>query len=317
MQTNIKNQINIIFKNYIYSHYLKMGLNIGANAITAGGLYVGTILLVVMGILLVSATNKAREIREGSNQDGIDRLEKIDRDLRTAYILTFVAAAITFLIGAAYTGHETVWCPSEWWHGLFGVIALIVLIIAVVYAYIALNDLFHPDIPERNGADQFIWAALVVSVFAFLTMGAVGSGRVGYNAVGNDTTERLYMAEKKIHEAHSAITGQAMELKERPHFCDPCEDPCEEKEKKKEVKHTYVMPSAHLTAAAPVQRQVPVQRMPSQGFAQPAFQAEQPLGPPVTTRHSVVTTSQPLVSTPSMVNMMSPLSTQPGTEELI
>ena len=39
-----------------------MGLNVGLNAVTTGGLFIVTILLVIMSILLVSAATKVLEI---------------------------------------------------------------------------------------------------------------------------------------------------------------------------------------------------------------------------------------------------------------
>jgi hypothetical protein len=273
-----------------------MGLNIGANALTSGGLYVTTILLVIMGILLISASNKVKGIDDFEDSD---KLKKLHDNLRTAYILTFIAAGILFLVGSAYAGHESVWCLSEWWHGLFGLITLVLFVIAVIVAYVALNDLYTPEIENRNGSDLFIWGSLVVAIFAFLGMGIVTSGRVGYHAVGTDTSDRLYTAEKKLHEAHSAVTGQAMEYKERPKFCG--EDPCQDKNK---------------SMAAPVHKMVSQPVFSQQGLQQGG---EQPLGPPIVTRHSVVTTSQPMLSTPANGNGI--LSQQnlatTSTEELI
>ena len=144
-----------------------MGLGTGANAFTSGGLLMGTILLVIMGIFLISASNKIQEVPGFSRSD---RLNKVNENIKTAYFLVFVSAFIFFLIGIAYGGHEVAWCPSEWWHGVFATIAMIILIIAFVYVYYALSDLYHPDIDERNGADVYMWASFVVGAFAFLTL---------------------------------------------------------------------------------------------------------------------------------------------------
>ena len=247
-----------------------------------------------MAILLISASNKVRNIPEFN---GSDRLKKIDKNLKTAYILTFIVAGIVFLIGSAYSGHETLWCPSEWWHGTFGVISLIILVIAIIYAYIALNDLYTPDLEDRNGSDLYIWASLIISIFAFLTVGAIGSGRVGYNAIGTDSSDRLYMAEKKLHETHSAITGQLMENKKRPSYCkDGCDN---KKETSKSISQTYVMTEMEpkVVQRSPVHRIITKQEVAQQEF-NGLRQDEQPLGPPIITRHSVVTTSQPMMSSP-------------------
>ena len=272
-----------------------MGLNIGANTLTSGALFLGTILLVVMGILLVSASNKVKQIPEFDQSSG---LKKINDNLVTAYILAFVAAGIFFLVGAAYVGHETVWCPSEWWHGIFGTIALIILIISVIFAYLALNDLYNPELEDRNGSDLFIWASLIVSVFAFLLLGATGTGRVGYNVVSSDTSKRVNMAEKKIHEAHSAITGQPLEYNEP---ADRCAEPCDQGTQRTQgaqrapKQQTYVISQPQVGAPTQVITRTPTQQL---------TVTDQPLGPPIVTRHSVVTTSQPMLSSPVMGNQL-------------
>ncbi len=182
-----------------------MGLNIGFNAITTGGLFLAAILLVIMAILLLTADAKIRNIPEFDQssdlQDGHNRL-------KTAYIVTFVAAGVALLLAIAYAGHEIWWGPSELFHMLFFLILVALWVIAVIYAYTVLEGLYNPELEDRNGADAFIWGALWISILAFLVILATGSGRAGYNVVRGRVTERFTDLEHKVHLTHSRLTGE-------------------------------------------------------------------------------------------------------------
>ena len=250
-----------------------MGLNVGLNALTSGGLFLSTVLLVVMGILLVTASNKVKDL---DDFDDNDLLKRVDSNFRTAYILAFIAAGFSIILGIAYAGHEVAWCPSEWLHGGVYLLLYAAVIISIIYAYLGLNDVYSQDIPDRNGSDAFTWAALLVGVIAFLTITATGSGRVGYNASRSDITNRVRKAERKIHEAHSAVTGQPLDYEEPKDMCAP--PPCSP------------APAPPMYVQTP-QTQQRVQTGPIQ-----LPQAARPLGPPITTSHTVTTTTQPMIS---------------------
>ena len=273
-----------------------MGLNVGANVLTSGSLGLATIILVVMGILLVSASNKLSQLDEFESSS---TLKKAHSDLKTAYWLIFISAGIGLLLGIAYAGHETAWCPSEWIHTMVFILMYAALIIGFIYAYIALNDIYNPDIDDRNGADGFIWASLLVGAFAFMLVSAAGTGRIGYNAARGDVTHRVRHAEKKIHEMHSMVTGKVNDFVEPVDKCGSCEDP-EPPCGKAPVPTMMVMPQDNHTYHVNQgmnQNNGPV-RLPQV----PQYQTQQShqfVGPPTVTRHSMVTTSQPSMTTSS------------------
>jgi hypothetical protein len=181
-----------------------MGLNIGFNALTSGGLLLVTILLVLTGILFLSAANKLASI-PGYNSSS--KLQNGYKKLQTAYILTFVAAGVALLLVFIYGGHEILWSPTEWIHtGLF-LVMVAIMIIANVYAYVILNDLYVPELTNRNGTDSFIWAGLWLSVLAFFAIMAVGSGRFGYNAVRGKVQDHFDHFKTKVDETHMRVTG--------------------------------------------------------------------------------------------------------------
>ena len=275
-----------------------MGVNVGMNAITSGGLGISTILLVIMGILLVSASNKVHDIPEYESSSG---LKKAHDDLKTAYWLIFIAAGVLLLLSIAYGGHETAWCPSEWIHSFIFVLVFVALIIGIIYAYIVLNDLYNPELEDTNGATSFIWASLLIGAIAFMGVAAVGTGRIGYNAGRGDVNKRVRHAEDKVHEMHSAITGKPNDFVPPVDHCASCEEP-ETPCGPAPVPAVMVAPvNQGPDRLPPVQQYQPrPQYQPTyQSQYQPTYQSQEFVGPPTVTRHSTVTTSQPMVTTSS------------------
>lgn len=296
-----------------------MGLNVGVNALTSSGLILATVLLVVTGILLVSASSKVTKM---DDFDSSTNLEKAYNNLRTAYGLIFIAAAITLILAVAYGGHETAWCPSEWIHGVIYVLLVAAVIIGVIYAYIALNDIYDAEDQNRRGSTSYIWAALIIGVLTFMLVIATASGRVGYNVARGGATRRVRHAEAKIHEMHSHVTGKPNDYVE-PH------DPCCEPEKpacatnvpagmvlvpvhQVQTQHPVVYSSGQQSPAVTV-RTVPVQSsatlpvVPRPSYDQQSM-GQQFVGSPTVTRHSVITTSQPVVTSSTLSNGYSELS---------
>lgn len=182
-----------------------MGLNIGLNAITSGGLTIALVFLIIMGILLVSAANKVKAIPEFSQSSG---LQNGYNKLKTAYILTFVAAGVALLLAILYGGHDIWWSPTEWIHSVIFLIIIALMLVATVYAYTVLYDLYTPELQDRNGADSFIWSALLFSILAFMIILTMATGRVGYNAARTGVRNRYNELERKVHQTHANLTGE-------------------------------------------------------------------------------------------------------------
>lgn len=183
-----------------------MGLNIGLNAITAGGLFLAAIFMVLMGFTLVSAASKIKEIPGFDESTG---LKDIYNALRVAYILIFIAAGLTLILAILYAGHQKYWCPTEWIHGVVYVIIIALLVIGGVYAYGALTDIDNPLLEgKKNGSTGYIWAALFLGLFALMILIGTGSGRVGYNVMKDEANSRLKEAEVKIKETHAKVMSE-------------------------------------------------------------------------------------------------------------
>lgn len=262
-----------------------MGLNVGFNAITTGSMFLLLILLVVTGILFVSAGQKIKDIPEYSRSS---RLQNGFNKIQTAYILTFVAAGVALILAIAYGGHEVWWSPSEWVHTLFMIAAAALIIIADVYVYGVLNEIYTPELADRNGVDNFIWAGLWISLLGFLVLLAAGSGRAGYNTVRSKVQDHFEHFKGKVDETHAHITGRAtLEV------VDPSQS-------------MMVMPPPSAVMMPPPstvgkpRNQCPgpvvVHAGPAVGPAPPS-RTVVPAGPPVRTTHTTLTESRPMVET--------------------
>jgi iron only hydrogenase large subunit-like protein len=95
--------------------------------------------------------------------------------------------------------------PSEYWHLALYLITYILWIIAMVYAYIALDKVYDVRISTRNGADAYIWAGMLMAIFAFIGLTATGTGRLSMNIMRTRTSQRVNQAESKINEHLPAI----------------------------------------------------------------------------------------------------------------
>lgn len=190
-----------------------MGLSV--NILTSGFLVTVIIFFLLMGILFYSSYTKIGQvlIENDSTKNDLERLDSCLNSIKVAYILAFIGSGLTVLLALLYAGHETVITPSEYWHlGLY-LITYALLIISVIYAFIALNKLYDTRITQRNGADAYIWAGLLMSIFAFVGLTATGSGRLGMNIVRSSTRNRIEAAESKIHQHLPAIHAKVEETK--------------------------------------------------------------------------------------------------------
>lgn len=301
-----------------------MGLNVGVNALTSGGLGLAVVLLVVTGVLLVSASQKVTKM---DDFDSSSNLEKAYNNLRTAYGLIFIAAAITLILAVAYGGHETAWCPSEWIHGVIYVLLVAAMIIGIIYAYIALNEIYDSTDQDRRGSTSYIWAALIIGVLTFMLIIATASGRVGYNVARGGTTHRVRHAEAKIHEMHSHVTGQPNDyVPPVDHCCEPEKPACGNMPAGMVLVQSHHPVQQHSVSYQPVVQQGPavtVRTTPVSSSAtlpavpRPSYDSQvmggqmnsqQFVGQPTVTRHSVITTSQPVVTSSTGSNSYSELS---------
>ena len=185
-----------------------MGLTV--NILTSGFLVTVIIFFVLMAILFREASVKLGEVLlAGDNRS--NNLEQVDSAFnaaKVAYILAAIAAIITLILAILYAGHEIAINPSEYWHLALYLITYILLIVSVVYAFIALTRIYSLGIVDRNGADAFLWAGLLMAVFAFVGLTATGSGRLGMNIVRSDTRRRLEQAEANINEHLPAVRAR-------------------------------------------------------------------------------------------------------------
>ena len=181
-----------------------MKSNMGLNVITSGGIFLSTVFLVIMGVLLMTASNKIKNLPDFNQSSS---LQNNYHNLRIAYIIIFIVAGINLLLSVLYAGHEAWWTPSEWIHSGIFLISIVLLLVSAIYAYSVLDSIYTPALDDRNGADGYIWASLLFAVLSFIVLLTMASGRISYNIVKDDITDRYNDLEHKVHLTHSHLSG--------------------------------------------------------------------------------------------------------------
>ena len=182
-----------------------MGLSV--NILTSGFLVTVVVFFLLMGILFYSSYTKvgAVLIENDSSRNDLGQLDGALNNLKVAYIAAFIGTGLALVLAVLYAGHETVIAPSEYWHlGLY-VLTFIAWLVAVIYAGLALNKIYNTRITQRNGADAYIWAGLLMAIFIMVGLVSTGAGRIGMNAVRSTARNRLDAAESRIHNDIPAI----------------------------------------------------------------------------------------------------------------
>ena len=184
-----------------------MGLNLSANILTSGFLVSVVVFFVLMGYFFSMAYSKTQQVLERGDgrRNDLGKVDAALSNMRVAYILGFIAAGVSLLLAVLYAGHETIVSPSEYWHLALYFIAYALLVISVIYAFLALNKLYDLDIEDRNGADAYLWAGLFVALFGFMGLTATGSGRLGMNIARSQVAKRVGNVEGKVNEHLPAI----------------------------------------------------------------------------------------------------------------
>lgn len=190
-----------------------MGLSV--NILTSGFLVTVLVFFALMGYLFNMSYSKLKQVLEHGDQktNNREQVESALSSIRIAYILAYIAAGMALLLAVLYAGHETVFSPSEYWHlGLY-VITYALMIIAVIYAFMALSKMYDTRIGNRNGADAYIWGGLLMAIFGFIGLTATGSGRIGMNAVRGGVKDRIEQAEQTVNEHLPAIREHAESIR--------------------------------------------------------------------------------------------------------
>src|SRR5579883_1726918 len=179
-----------------------MGLNLSVNILTSTFLVTVLAFFLITGILFFYAYVKVGQILEQGNSrtNDLETLNSALGNLKVAYITAFIAAAATLILAILYAGHETVFSPSEYFHMVIYLIAYVLLIVSVIYALLALNKINTVGVTFKNGADGYIWAGLLMSIFAFIGLTTTAGGRLGMNIIRSDTKNRVLTAEHKVNQ---------------------------------------------------------------------------------------------------------------------
>lgn len=193
------------------------------HSVTSGFLVTVTIFFVLMGIVQVAAHNKIEDVLEQGDdrRNNKDRLKKAQDQSRVAYILSFIGAGLSILLAILYGGQERAWVISGWVHSVIFLATYALLIISAIYAFLAINELNHLDVEEKNGSTTYLWVSLLLGLFAFIGLTGSGSAQVGLSSIRKETGDRITAVEdnvnthlpvvrQKVDELHRSATMQRL-----------------------------------------------------------------------------------------------------------
>ncbi len=189
-------------------------LSWGLHSITSGFLVTVLIFFVLAGIVFLVANDKIDDVivNGDSKKNNPDRLNKAFSNARIAYILIFIAAGIALLLSILYAGQERAWTIHQGWHTFLYFVTYILLIIAAIYAFCAINELNHLDVEEKNGSVTYLWIGLLLCLLGFIGLTGTGAGQIGMSGVRNKISSRVSSVEDNVNKHLPAIRGKVDEI---------------------------------------------------------------------------------------------------------
>ena len=136
------------------------------------------LLVLMCAIFLTIAQMRVVEIPEYSKEP---KLQSAKNYLVAAYILGYIAAGISTVLAILYFGHVTWGIGTEIPHAILYVLLFILIVVAAVFGFIALNDINKLNLADAKGAHNWIWAAEISALVAAIVLIISGAWRAQYN----------------------------------------------------------------------------------------------------------------------------------------
>ena len=189
-------------------------LSWGLHSVTSGFLVTVLVFFVIAGILFLAANNKIDDVIDAGDtkRNNPDKLKTAFNHSRTAYILIFIAAGLALLLSVLYAGQERVWTIHQGWHAFLYLVTYALLVIAAIYAFMAINELNHLDITDKNGADTYLWVGLLMCLMGFIGLTGTGAGQIGMSGVRERLTNRVNVVESNVNEHLPAVRAKVEEI---------------------------------------------------------------------------------------------------------
>ena len=140
----------------------------------AGWVAVATILLIVMAILVLVATNRSNDLLNTNNTN--TSINNIHNKLVWAQVFAWIAAGIALLLALGYVFLHFV-NTTEWLHLILWILLFASLITSGVFLAIALSDINKITINNNNGIKSYIWGALITGLVVLIILLISGGWR--------------------------------------------------------------------------------------------------------------------------------------------
>lgn len=170
----------------------------------AGWVTVATIILIVMAILILVATNRVRNLIGNTTNTS---LQNIHSKLVWAQVFAWIAVGVGVLLVLGYIFLHFV-NTTEWIHLILWILLFAALITSGVFLAIALSDIDKITVNNDNGVKSYIWGALIAGLIALIILLISGGWRVA--------TRQGLMDQYYVPYAEPAYTGLPMDPAEVP-----------------------------------------------------------------------------------------------------
>ena len=163
-----------------------MGSAIG----TSGLVGFSMVLLIIMAILIIIATDRVKNITGYSKSD--DLKSSTDK-LVWAQVLAWIAAGLALLLVLGYVTLHFI-NINEWVHLILWILIFTAIIISIVIIAMALSDIDNSNINDDNSSTGYLWGALILGAVAFMVLLISGGWRIASKQYENEPEQQMYMA---------------------------------------------------------------------------------------------------------------------------
>lgn len=158
-------------------------------------LLLATVLAGLAGLFYTFAQSDVTGIPE--HDAGNESLRHASGNLVVAYILAYIAAGVSLVLAILYFFQPNIQI-SEIPHTIVFIIIFALLIISVIFGFVALSDIDESSVSDKKGSVGWIWAGFAMAIFSLLVIIFSGAWRV------------QHVQNKKVEAASSApvVTGK-------------------------------------------------------------------------------------------------------------
>lgn len=162
-----------------------MGSAIG----TSGLVGFSMVLLIIMAILIIIATDRVKNI---TGYSASDDLKASTDKLVWGQVLAWIAAGLALLLVLGYVTLHFI-NINEWVHLILWILIFTAIIISIVILAMALSDIDNANVNDDNSSTGYLWGALILGAVAFMVLLISGGWRIASKQYENKPEQQMYM----------------------------------------------------------------------------------------------------------------------------